>query len=282
MNYRHAFHAGNFADVFKHLVLTRILVHLQLKPAAFRVIETHAGAGRYDLEGPEASRTGEWRSGIGAFLAADLPPRLAELAAPYCDAVKAANPAGRLSFYPGSPSLAQHLLREQDRLTACELQPEAVVLLKRALGRDRRCRAVAIDGWRGLMAFLPPKERRGLVLIDPPYEAANEFTELQSRIVEAHGKWPTGLFLVWYPIKERRGPDRLAQALVQRGVPRMLRAELEVAAAGEARLFGCGLLIINPPWTLADELAVLLPGLAAILAPPGIGRFRIDRLTAEK
>ena len=176
MNYRHAFHAGNFADVFKHAVLVRILLHLREKPAPFRVIDTHAGAGLYDLTGPEASRTGEWRQGIERVRAAPLAPEAASLLAPYLQAIAAFNPGERLVRYPGSPLLALRLMRAQDRLTACELEPSASAALERALAGDPRATAVAIDGWVALNAYLPPKERRGLVLIDPPFEQPDEFS----------------------------------------------------------------------------------------------------------
>ena len=170
MNYRHAFHAGNFADVLKHAVLARILVHLAEKAAAFRVIDTHAGAGLYDLSSEAATRTGEWRDGIGRLIGAKLPDEIRALLAPYLAAVTAANQSGTLHRYPGSPLIALSLMRPQDRLVACELEPGAAAALAANLRRDARARAVAIDGWIALNAYVPPKERRGVVLIDPPYE----------------------------------------------------------------------------------------------------------------
>src|SRR3954452_10789978 len=195
MNYRHAFHAGNFADVLKHAVLVRILLHLRSKPAAFRVIDTHAGSGRYDLAGPEASRTGEWRDGIGRFAAArqapvHLEPDVAELMAPYLDVVARLNGGGQLSAYPGSCEIARAHLRPQDRLVACELEPNAARALARNLAGDARVKVVAIDGWTALTAYVPPKERRGLVLIDPAFEQPDEFTRLGERFAAAHRKWP--------------------------------------------------------------------------------------------
>jgi 23S rRNA (adenine2030-N6)-methyltransferase len=164
MNYRHAFHAGNFADVVKHAVLVRILAYLRRKPAPFRVIDTHAGAGRYDLAGEEAQRSGEWRDGIGRLVEAPIAARARTLLVPYLDAVAACNPAGRLTIYPGSPALAGAFLRAQDRLIACELEPNAAAALARNLAGGLRTKAVAIDGWTALKAYVPPKERRGLVL----------------------------------------------------------------------------------------------------------------------
>src|SRR5262245_45796376 len=213
MNYRHAFHAGGFVDVLKHAVLARILVHLCAKPAAFRVIDTHAGAGRYDLTGDEAMRGGEWRDGIGRLLGAAIGEKARDLLAPYLDAVAACNGAGRLTVYPGSPFLVRALLRPQDRLIACELEPVAAAALARNLARDARCKAVAIDGWTALKAYVPPKERRGLVVVDPPFEETSEFPRLAQGLEAAHRKWPGGSYLLWYPIKEREGPDALARRL---------------------------------------------------------------------
>ena len=181
MNYRHAFHAGNFADVVKHATMVRILLHLRAKPAAFRVLDTHAGAGSYDLFGAEASRSGEWRAGIGRLNAAPLAADVRALLAPYLEAVMARNGAGPLAVYPGSPVLARAFLRPQDRLTACELEPNAAAALGRQLDGDRRSKAIAIDGWTALNAYLPPKERRGLVLVDPSFEDAGDFQRLALR-----------------------------------------------------------------------------------------------------
>jgi 23S rRNA (adenine2030-N6)-methyltransferase len=283
MNYRHVFHAGSFADVLKHAVLARILVHLRAKPAAFRVIDTHAGAGRYDLTGPEASRGDEWRDGIGRLLDAAIGEAARALLAPYLDAVAACNGGGRLATYPGSPALVRTLLRPQDRLIACELEPVAAAALARYLARDPRCKAVAIDGWTALNAYVPPKERRGLVLVDPPFEETSEFARLAQGLETAHRKWPGGSYLLWYPIKERDAPDALARRLRRSGMAKVLRVELSVPVPrGSARLAACGLIVVNPPWTLAAELEILLPELAAALAGERGGAHRIDWLAGEK
>jgi 23S rRNA (adenine2030-N6)-methyltransferase len=266
MNYRHAFHAGNFADVVKHAVLARIVVHLKEKPAAFRVIDTHAGAGLYDLAGPEASRTAEWREGIGRLVAQDLAPAARLLLAPYLEAVAAFNGGGGLfKLYPGSPALMLHWLRPHDRLIACEREPNAARALAALLRRDKRAKALAIDGYTALNAYVPPKERRGLVLIDPPFEQADEFVSLAQGLAGAQRKWPTGIYALWYPIKDTRESEGFARRLARLGIPRMLRAEFLLPARGE-RLRGSGLILVNPPWTLEAELAVLLPALAAALA----------------
>jgi 23S rRNA (adenine2030-N6)-methyltransferase len=285
MNYQHAFHAGNFADVHKHVVLTRILDYLRQKPAAFRVIDIHAGAGRYELFGPQATRSGEWRDGIGRLFAS---PRAAArktdvaqaLLAPYLDVIASLNPGGTLRAYPGSPLIVQALLRRQDRLIACELEPKAAAALKAALRGDSRAKALAIDGWIALSANIPPKERRGLILIDPPYEESGDFARLSGALAQAHRKWASGLYVLWYPIKAREAPDALARRLRRLDVPKILRCELSVAPprAGAA-LAGSGLIIVNPPFPLERELQVLLPALARSLAVTG--GYRLDWLAAE-
>jgi 23S rRNA (adenine2030-N6)-methyltransferase len=273
MNYRHAFHAGGPADVVKHAVLARILVHLCNKPAAFRVIDTHAGAGLYDLRGPEATRSPEWRDGIARLLAAPIDSETAALLAPYLDAVRALNPGGELAAYPGSPVVTCSLLRSQDRLVACELEPSAAAALAHNLGGDRRAKAIAIDGWTALNAYVPPPERRGVVLIDPPFEATDEFSRLAQALEAAHRKWATGTFVLWYPLKGRRDSDALARRLRRSAIPKVLRAEVDFAMQRKPEgLAGCGLIVVNPPWMLAGELEVLLPFFAKLLA----GHGRVD------
>jgi 23S rRNA (adenine2030-N6)-methyltransferase len=282
MNYRHAFHAGNFADVVKHAVLARVLTHLRSKETAFRVIDTHAGGGLYDLTGAEASRSGEWRDGIRLLREATLAPALRTALAPYLDAVAALNPAGQLTRYPGSPLIVRANLRPQDRLIACELEPRAAVSLARNLGRDPRVKAIAIDGWTALTAYIPPKERRGLVLVDPPFEQRNEFARLLDALQTAHGKWPTGIYMAWYPIKQRHETEAFARKVGKSGVEKILRAEISFTApADTAKLRGSGLLVVNPPWTLERELQSLLPALAEILAQGARYRLRLDWLAGE-
>jgi 23S rRNA (adenine2030-N6)-methyltransferase len=282
MNYRHAFHAGGFADVIKHIVLVRMLNYLQDKQAAFRVIDTHAGAGVYDLTGEEASRGGEWLTGIGRIMQARFSETAMPLMKPYLDIVRAFNPQAPLKTYPGSPLIARALLRPQDRLTACEVEPKARKLLIDALRRDTQARVVDLDGWTALPAFVPPKERRGLVLIDPPYEQKDEFERLAGGFAEAFAKWPTGSYLLWYPVKSRRATDDLARHVAQSvadGTPpgKCLRLEFSVAPqmAG-AGLTSAGLLIVNPPWTLMGELKTILPELEKPLGQGGAGRFRLE------
>jgi 23S rRNA (adenine2030-N6)-methyltransferase len=283
MNYRHAFHAGNFADVIKHIVLTRILTYLHQKQSAFRVIDTHAGAGRYDLTGDEAERSGEWRSGVARVMQARFTEATAALVAPYLDIVRAFNPPRELTDYPGSPLIARALLRPQDRLVVCELEPNARRALISNLYNDAQARVVDLDGWTALAAFVPPNERRGLVLIDPPFEAKDEFAKMTDRFAAAFAKWPTGIYMLWYPIKERRGPEMLAAqvaAIARRqdgGDDNCLRVEFSVAPqTAESGLVSTGLLIVNPPWTLASELKSILSELEKPLGQGGAGRYRVE------
>ena len=203
MNYRHAFHAGNFADVVKHAILARILVYLGQKSAPFRFIDTHAGAGRYDLMGAEAQRSPEWRDGV-ARLHRGLAPRRRSrrCSRPICEAIGPLGAGRRPASYPGSPAIAQALLRGEDRLALCEAHPEEREKLIAALGRDRRLNIVGTDGYVALNAYLPPKERRGLVLIDPPFEAPDELDRVEGALARALRKWPAGVYLMWRPIRE--------------------------------------------------------------------------------
>ncbi len=292
MNYQHAFHAGNFADVHKHAVLVRILEHLRRKDTPFRIIDTHAGAGRYDLLGEQAQRSGEWRDGIkpvwealrqdgahGGRRGRD-DAEAAVLLAPYLAAIAALNPGGALRTYPGSPLIAEALLRAQDRLIACEAEPRAAAALKTALRGDARAKALLIDGWTALRANVPPKERRGLVLVDPPFEAADDFERLATALATAHRKWPTGIYMLWYPIKDRLAPDALARRLRRLPVPKVLRSEVLLGPPrAEAGLIGSGLILVNPPFPLEPELQRLLPVLSRLFGPQA--HHRLDRLAGE-
>ncbi len=282
MNYRHAFHAGGFADVIKHIVLVRILLYLQEKQAPFRVIDTHAGAGLYDLTGDEARRGGEWLTGIARIMQARFSEATAQLLKPYLDIIRAFNPQGQLAAYPGSPLIARALLRPQDRLTACEVEINARKRLIDALRRDAQARVVDLDGWMALPAFVPPNERRGLVLVDPPFEAKDEFERVATGFRKAFAKWPTGSYLLWYPAKSRRDTDQLARAIAAataslKPAGKCLRLEFSVApqAAGTA-LASSGLLVVNPPFTLQGELKTILAELEKPLGQGGAGRFKLD------
>ncbi|WP_376986350.1 23S rRNA (adenine(2030)-N(6))-methyltransferase RlmJ [Bosea sp. R86505] len=267
MNYRHGFHAGNFADVLKHVVLMRVLTHLNAKETPYRVVDTHAGAGRYDLGSDEALRTHEWKDGVARIDRSPLAPAVEALLKPWRDAVSGARALYGPEAYPGSPWLCRHAMRPDDRLIAAELHPPTHKKLVQAISRDERCKALAIDGWNALRGNVPPKERRGLVLIDPPFEEKDEFATLEAELTAAHRKWPTGIYALWYPVKDKLAVANLLAGINQAGIGRLLRLEIDVdrpdAAGG---LSATGMLIVNPPWRLAEEARILLPALTERLA----------------
>jgi 23S rRNA (adenine2030-N6)-methyltransferase len=281
MNYRHAFHSGNFADVMKHSLIARILIHLNAKDAAYRYLDTHAGVGIYDLAAEAPSRTLEWRDGIGRLEQAILRPDEAILFAPYLDCIRELRLI-KPALYPGSPEFARRLSRPQDRLTLVELHREDAEVLRRSLPHDTRVTVLPGDGWTALKACLPPKERRGLVLIDPPFEEPGEFERLQAALKLAGAKWRTGIYALWYPIKSPARSDTFCTALGQSGLKKLLRLELLVRnPVDPARLNGSGLLVLNPPWRFENEAELILQSLARILAANGEGKARIDWLARE-
>ena len=266
MNYRHIYHAGNFADVLKHAVLARLIDYLKLKDKPFRVIDTHAGIGVYDLSSEEAQKTGEWQSGIGKLLGSALPNRVAPLLAPYLDAVKALNATSHVRLYPGSPKISRMLLRKDDRLSLMELHPDDYETLRETFAGDVQTRVTRLDGWLALNAHLPPKEKRGLVLVDPPFEEPNEYERLVDGLARAWRKFSGGVYCLWYPLKRGAPIKDFRQALHALEIPKMLAVELAVRSEREDGLTGSGLVIVNPPYTLKTELDILLPFLKERLA----------------
>jgi 23S rRNA (adenine2030-N6)-methyltransferase len=256
MNYRHGFHAGNFADCMKHALLLWLLEALQHKPAPIFVLDTHAGAGRYDLTAGPAQRTGEWRQGIDRLL--DTPP---PALGRYLGLIS------RLGLYPGSPALVRALLRPEDRLACCELQPDDLFSLRRNFARDPQVAVHQRDGWEALAGLLPPKERRGLVLIDPPFENPDEFADVAAGLVTAHGRFPTGVLAAWYPIKHRAPVRGFFNALAGTRLRDIVTAELYLREPlMPERLNGCGLLVVNPPFGFAEAVLPMLQALRERLA----------------
>lgn len=282
MNYRHAFHAGNHADVLKHAVLTHVLSHLAKKDNAFRVIDTHAGTGVYDLAGLQATRTQEWQGGIGKIFA-DIPGgALGTFLAPYLGIIRALNPDGRLRFYPGSPEIARRLTRPQDAIILCERHPEDAALLRESM-RDRRVKVLEMDGWTGLRANVPPKERRGAVLIDPPFEQPGELQRLARALSDAVRRWRTGTYLLWYPVKDPIEIDAFASSLARQDLPETLRIEFWLRRPRDrTRLNGSGLIVVNPPWTLAGTLGGCLAELVQFLGEGEGGRSRCEQIIPER
>lgn len=278
MNYRHAFHAGNFADVVKHALLARVVAHLCKKDAPFRVIDTHAGTGLTDLASDEARRGSEWQDGIGRVWQHAFEARAAALLEPYLAAIAACNPGGELKCYPGSPLLIRHWLRAQDRLITCELEPGAARALSRNLQGDARIKAIAIDGWTALNAYIPPREKRGLVLIDPPYEQENELQRAADAVGAAHRKWAGGTILLWYPVKDQREIARFIKQLAAMTLAKSLQIQLSRTSATGTRLRGTGLIVVNAPWTLQAEAQILLPALSQAFWPGETSELRIAAL----
>lgn len=271
MNYRHIFHAGNICDVVKHAVLTLLIQHLRSKDKPFYLLDTHAGIGFYDLQDARALKTCEAQDGILKLLQAEPITELID----YYAILQKVNPllmigapdvVARCTHYPGSPLLAAYLMRPKDRLVACELHPEDVKLLKQFVPHAQTHHR---DGYEALQAFLPPPEKRGLVLIDPPYEAPDEFERLPSILKDAWERWPQGQFALWYPIKERPTIWRFQEAMTATGIPKQLCAEFMFQdETRHDRLNGSGLLLINPPWQFDQKLEGLFAALFRALEPP--------------
>ncbi len=285
MNYRHIYHAGNICDVVKHVTLLVLLAHLRQKPASFMVLDTHAGCGRYDLQDPAALKTGEAAAGIGRLLvpemARHLPDYATALAAinPGLLTEEAVNPAA-LRFYPGSPLLIAAALREQDRYVGCELHPDDFAALRRHLPRLPRHQLHQRDGYEALGAFLPPPEKRGLVLIDPPFEQPDEFTMLADHLAAAAQRWPQGMFAAWYPLKDRSAIWKFQEAMAQSGVRKQLLLEFQYDNSATVALHGSGMLVINPPWQFAENMAIHHAYLQKMLANPA-GQTKIAWLVQE-
>lgn len=276
LSYRHAYHAGNHADVLKHLILLQIAQYMGDKPAPFWIIDTHAGAGRYALDSAHASKLAEWRDGIGRLWnASGLPPAAAD----YLDFVRMLNPDGELKHYPGSPWLARQMLRDADRLRLYEMHSSDVPLLEACFkGAGRQVNITAGDGFAGLKALLPPPPRRALVLIDPSYETKADYSNVIKALQEALKRFPTGTYALWYPLLLKPEARQLPERLKRLGAASWLNATLEVKAPPRDGfgMYGSGMFIINPPWTLEKMLHETLPPLASLLAQGDGARHTLE------
>ncbi|MFC5440298.1 23S rRNA (adenine(2030)-N(6))-methyltransferase RlmJ [Rhodanobacter ginsenosidimutans] len=281
MNYRHAYHAGNFADVLKHTVLHALIESLQAKPAPFCYIDTHAGSGNYPLEGFEARKTGEHKDGITRLHPAEKVPAL--LQRWRAGVLSGEGNEDGLKFYPGSPLQVARLLRPNDSAQLCELHAEEATKLRHLLHRDPRMHVHQRDGYEALKALLPPKEKRGLVLIDPPYEAQEaEYKVIEQALKTALQRWPTGIYAVWYPIKLRSQVQPFLRGLQRIGARRVLRVELLVHPDDSPlRLNGSGMAILNAPWNLDDVLREPLRALGELLAQDKPATTRLDWILQE-
>lgn len=288
MNYRHHFHAGNFADVMKHALLTQLLLALQKKEKGFFYLDTHAGRGRYDLRaaatGTSLARVPEWPEGIGRlWQRQDLPPLLQEYARLVAEFDRnSGNRETSPQFYPGSPHLARLVLRLQDRMTVCELHPEDAAALRDEFAIDSRVTVREMDGYVALRGMLPPLERRALVLIDPPFESPREFAHIAAAVERGLERFRTGVYAIWYPITERARVDDFLGAIVGLRPPPTLAAELMIAGHdSDLKMKGCGLVVINPPWKFDEAAAAIVEFLAAELAQAPGGGGRVSWLVRE-
>lgn len=279
LSYRHAFHAGNFADVLKHLILIRILEYLKEKDKPFCCVDTHAGPGAYALDSDYALKNREFDNGIGKLWQRhDLPDGVAA----YVELIRQFNGQEPLRRYPGSPLIAQQLLRDADRLFLYELHSTEIALLTEAVNRDRRIKVFHDDGLKSAIGLLPPAERRGLVLIDPSYEMKSDYQEVVNTLVKMHKRFATGIFALWYPVVERRRNDALEQALQNSGIKNIQLFELGIQAdTSEHGMTASGMIVINPPWTLKPDMERVLPWLADVLGESGAGFFRVRKLAGE-
>lgn len=272
MNYRHAYHAGNHADVLKHMVLLALIDALQRKPTPFFVLDTHGGRGRYDLEALEAGKTGEALEGIDRLRRwAKNERNIAPALKRYLETVRPALSEAKPRYYPGSPLLAAQALRDGDRLAVCELQPQEAEALDTLFANDRQVGVHVRDGYGAMKALLPPPEKRGLVLIDPPYEAqAAEFDTILASLREALARWPQGIFALWYPIKQRRTLMPFLRKVPHLPIKNAWLAELLVRPDDSPlRMNGSGMLVLNPPWQVERDIAAALPQLVKSLGEPG-------------
>ncbi len=278
LSYRHSYHAGNHADVLKHIVLCQILEALKLKEKPFVYIDTHAGAGCYALNAPEATKVGEFKGGIGALWSAPCP----ESATGYLNTVKQLNPTGALTHYPGSPKIAELLCRPSDRLQLTELHPTDYQRLSQHFQRDRRVKVHRENGYQKLKASVPPSQRRGLVLMDPSYELSSEYEDAVAALIDAHRKWATGIYALWYPVVDRRNVRHLENRLKASGIRKILQLELTVLPdTAERGMTGSGMLIINPPWKLLPEMEAVLPWLLTHLKQSDQSRWLARWLVSE-
>lgn len=276
--YRHHFHAGNFSDVFKHALLARLLIALAAKDKPYCYLDTHAGIGRYDLAHEWAWKTREFETGIGKLWTRDDVP---ELLAPYLKLVRAENPKGRLRFYPGSPLIALKLRRPGDRLVLSELNRADCAELDAVMARERNVSVQCLDGYQALKAGVPPVERRGLVLLDSSFDRSEEFARITKALREAHARWPTGSYAVWYPIMAPAAMAAFTRSITQSSIRKVLRLEMTVLPADAETIPGCGMLVVNPPWKFEPEARAMLAWLAPVLAADGRGGARVDWLVAE-
>ena len=280
LSYRHSFHAGNHADVLKHIVLMLILENLKLKEKGFFYLDTHSGVGRYRLSSNESEKTGEYKEGIvRLWYQTDLPEDVAR----YVKMIKKLNYGGKeLRYYAGSPLIAAELLRPQDRALLTELHPSDYPILRNNFSDYKNVTVKCDNGFQQVKATLPPKERRGLVLIDPPYELKEDYDLVVKAIEEGYKRFATGTYAIWYPVVLRQQTKRIFKGLEATGIRKILKIELSVRPDSDQRgMTASGIVVINPPWTLETQMKEILPYLTKTLVPEGTGSWTVDWITPE-
>jgi 23S rRNA (adenine2030-N6)-methyltransferase len=277
LSYRHSFHAGNFADLIKHIVLVEILEHLTKKDTPFDYIDTHAGAGLYNLKSADSQKLQEYAEGIGKLDFDEFP----ELES-YFQAIRSFNEADTINFYPGSPSIAKCFLRNQDKGWLFELHPKDHELLQNHFSKSKNIRVHHQDGFEGLKALVPPSSKRGLVLIDPSYEIKTEYKLVIDRVIAAHKKFSHGIYAIWYPVVDRRTITDMQRKLVNSGISNIQQFELGIADDSANRgMTSSGMIVINPPWKLFEKMSPLLPKLADKITQVGRPIYRCEILADE-
>jgi len=278
LSYRHSFHAGNHADVLKHIVQSLILDSLKQKEKPFVYHDTHSGVGRYDLTHEWSEKTSEYKQGISRIWQQDSNP---EEIQSYLDAIRILNDNNELRYYPGSPRIARAQLRPQDRMILTELHPSDYPLLEQEFHRDRQVKIYKEDGFQRLKGSLPPKERRGLVLIDPPYELAKEYRDVVNAIAQSHKRWANGIYAIWYPVVNRYDIEDMFKGLESLGIKNILQIELGVSPdTNERGMTASGMIVINPPWKLESQMEKILPFLKEAIAPI-TGHYKVNWIVPE-
>ena len=279
LSYRHSYHAGNHADVLKHIVLTLCINALKEKEKPFLYLDTHSGAGRYLLKSEHSEKTGEYLSGINLLW---QQPNIPELLNTYLSVIKRYNPFSELKYYPGSPLIAKQLLRQQDKLNLTELHPTDYPLLRQEFSKDKRAKVLREDGFAQLKSKLPHEFRRGIILIDPSYEIKNDYQIIPKALFEAYKRFATGVYLIWYPVVSRTQTQKMIDSIIKLGIRRISQFELAIKPDNNQKgMTASGMLVINPPWKLHEQMQTILPSLKNTLDVEKTGSFIAQELVSE-
>ena len=279
LSYRHSYHAGNHADVLKHIVLTLCINSLKEKEKPFLYLDTHSGAGRYLLQSEHAEKTGEYLSGINLIWQQSETP---ELLNTYLSVLKRYNPFDNLKYYLGSPLIAKQLLREQDKINLTELHPTDYPLLRQEFSKDKRARVLREDGFSQLKSKLPPESRRGIILIDPSYEIKDDYQKIPKALLEAYKRFATGIYLIWYPVVSRTQTQKMIDEIVNLGIKKISQFEFAIKPDNNQKgMTASGMLVINPPWKLQQQMQTIMPWLKNTLDTEKMGNYLIKELVPE-